>query len=112
MGFADPDAKLGFGYTMNQMAAGILIDPRATALIDAAYQSLDPARHYRVTVNDFLANGGDDFTLFKQFGSGDSGPLDREALSQYLQAGSAAPSTMPARIVRADGPGSLPCTAP
>ena len=40
LGFADPDAKLGFGYTMNQMAAGILIDPRATALIDAAYQSL------------------------------------------------------------------------
>jgi len=25
---------------MNQMAAGILIDPRATALIDAAYQSM------------------------------------------------------------------------
>ena len=40
LGFADPDAKIGFGYTMNQMAAGILIDPRATALIDAAYQSL------------------------------------------------------------------------
>lgn len=40
LGFADPDAKVGFGYTMNQMAAGILIDPRATALIEAAYQSL------------------------------------------------------------------------
>jgi CubicO group peptidase (beta-lactamase class C family) len=40
LGFADPDAKVGFGYTMNQMAAGILIDPRATALIDAAYQSM------------------------------------------------------------------------
>ena len=40
LGFADPDAKVGFGYTMNQMAAGILIDPRATALIDAAYSSL------------------------------------------------------------------------
>ncbi len=40
LGFADPDAKVGFGYTMNQMAPGILIDPRATALIDAAYESL------------------------------------------------------------------------
>lgn len=39
-GFADPDAKVGFGYTTNQMAPGILIDPRATALIDAAYESL------------------------------------------------------------------------
>jgi CubicO group peptidase (beta-lactamase class C family) len=40
LGFADPDAKIGFGYVMNKMNAGILIDPRATALIDAAYQSL------------------------------------------------------------------------
>ena len=40
LGFADPDAKVGFGYTMNQMAAGILIDGRAAALIEAAYESL------------------------------------------------------------------------
>jgi len=40
LGFADVDSKVGFGYVMNQMAAGILIDPRATALIDAAYASL------------------------------------------------------------------------
>jgi CubicO group peptidase (beta-lactamase class C family) len=40
LGFADPDAKIGFGYIMNQMNAGILIDQRATALIDALYQSL------------------------------------------------------------------------
>jgi CubicO group peptidase (beta-lactamase class C family) len=38
LGFADPDAKIGFGYIMNQMNAGILIDQRATALIDALYQ--------------------------------------------------------------------------
>jgi 5'-nucleotidase len=85
---------------------------RIVQACDAAYQALDLAHHYRVTVNDFLANGGDDFTLFKQFGSGDSGPLDREALSQYLQTGLAATSTTPPRIVRADGPGSLPCSAP
>ena len=40
LGFADPQAKVGFGYVMNKMQAGILIDPRATALIDAAYASL------------------------------------------------------------------------
>ena len=38
LAFADPDAKIGFGYIMNQMNAGILIDQRATALIDALYQ--------------------------------------------------------------------------
>jgi len=40
LGFADPHAKVGFGYTMNQLAVSLLIDPRATALIDAAYESL------------------------------------------------------------------------
>jgi CubicO group peptidase (beta-lactamase class C family) len=39
-GFADPDAKVGFGYVMNQMGPGILIDPRASALIDALYSSI------------------------------------------------------------------------
>ena len=41
LGFADPDTKIGFGYVMNQMGSNVtLIDPRATALIDAAYASL------------------------------------------------------------------------
>ncbi len=40
LGFADHDAKIGFGYIMNQMNPGILIDQRATAMIDAIYQSL------------------------------------------------------------------------
>ena len=42
LGFADLDAKVGFGYVMNQMgdAAGSLIDPRCSALIDAVYASL------------------------------------------------------------------------
>ena len=41
LGFADPDARLGFGYVMNEMHAGLwLIDPRAAALIDAVYQCL------------------------------------------------------------------------
>jgi CubicO group peptidase (beta-lactamase class C family) len=40
LGFADPDTKIGFGYTMNQMGTGLLIDPRAEALIKAVYESL------------------------------------------------------------------------
>lgn len=38
--FADPDAKLGFGYVMNKMDTFILVDPRAKRLIDAAYECL------------------------------------------------------------------------
>ncbi len=40
LGYADPDAKIGFGYTMNRMQSGILIDSRASRLIDALYASL------------------------------------------------------------------------
>lgn len=40
VGFADPDARLGFCYAMNRMGAHILVDPRATALIDACYRLL------------------------------------------------------------------------
>jgi len=38
--FADPDARVGFGYVMNQMQAGIPPDPRALRLINALYVSL------------------------------------------------------------------------
>jgi len=41
VGFADPEAKLGFGYTMNRMGAGILVNERGQSLIDAAYQALE-----------------------------------------------------------------------
>jgi len=42
LGFADLDAKIGFGYVMNQMgdSATSLIDPRCAALINAVYASL------------------------------------------------------------------------
>jgi CubicO group peptidase (beta-lactamase class C family) len=40
LGFADPEAKIGFGYAMNRMGGGILLDPRAKALIAATYASL------------------------------------------------------------------------
>jgi CubicO group peptidase (beta-lactamase class C family) len=40
LGFADPDAGIGFGYAMNKMGPSILVDARALALIDAVYASL------------------------------------------------------------------------
>jgi CubicO group peptidase (beta-lactamase class C family) len=40
LGYADPEAKIGFGYTMNKMQASLLIDPRATALIESIYASM------------------------------------------------------------------------
>ncbi len=41
LGFADPEAKVGFGYAMNRMESGLfLIGPRATALMNAVFASL------------------------------------------------------------------------
>jgi CubicO group peptidase (beta-lactamase class C family) len=40
IGFADPGAHVGFGYTMNQIQAAIPPDPRALRMIDALYASL------------------------------------------------------------------------
>jgi len=40
LGFADPQKKVGFGYTMNKMQNGLLVDSRAAALIDAFYAAL------------------------------------------------------------------------
>jgi len=40
IGFADPDARLSFGYSMNRMGQGILLNERGQSLVDATYRSL------------------------------------------------------------------------
>ena len=40
LGFADPAAGLSFGYTMNTMGPGLLMNGRGQPLVDAAYLSL------------------------------------------------------------------------
>jgi len=41
LGCGDPEAKIGFGYTPNLLGPHILLDPRAVALLDAVYTSLE-----------------------------------------------------------------------
>ena len=40
LGMADPECGLAFGYTMNRMGAGLLLNPRGQALVDATYRCL------------------------------------------------------------------------
>ena len=40
LGYADPDAEVGYGYVMNQMASGIAGDPRTINLTDAVRSCL------------------------------------------------------------------------
>ncbi|MES2823345.1 MAG: serine hydrolase domain-containing protein [Pseudomonadota bacterium] len=41
VGFADPDYQLGFGYVTNRMGQSLLIDERASRIIDATYKLLE-----------------------------------------------------------------------
>jgi CubicO group peptidase (beta-lactamase class C family) len=39
IGFADPQANLSLGYTMNRMGAGTALNDRGQSLIDAVYSA-------------------------------------------------------------------------
>lgn len=64
-------------------------------------QPLADATSYRVTVSDFLSNGGDAFTLFKDGSDAMVGPTDIEALTAWLVAGRALPAI--GRVERING---------
>ena len=83
---------------------------RVVAACDAAYRPLEPARLYEVTVNDFLEGGGDGFVRLEHRPVARRGPLDSEALAQYLEArhGAIAPYT-DGRIALARAGLPLPC---
>jgi CubicO group peptidase (beta-lactamase class C family) len=40
LGFADPRARMSFGYTMNRQGLGVLLNERGQSLVDAAYRAL------------------------------------------------------------------------
>ncbi|HEY7427055.1 MAG TPA: hypothetical protein VH682_22660, partial [Gemmataceae bacterium] len=40
LGFADPGAKMSFGYTMNKQGRGVCLNERGQRLVDAAYRAL------------------------------------------------------------------------
>jgi 5'-nucleotidase len=47
---------------------------------------VNPAGSYRVSVNNFLAAGGDGFTVFAQGTDLAGGPIDLDAFTAYLTA--------------------------
>jgi 5'-nucleotidase len=57
--------------------------------------AIDPAASYRVTTNDFVANGGDGFTKMSAATNRTTAPgFDVDALAAYLGAGPVAPGPM------------------
>lgn len=85
-------------------------------VVDAAGIVVEPGRAWRVTVNNFLADGGDAFTVLKGGSNRVGGGQDIDALGSYLtQFKAPSPAYNPAaanlgkpRIVRLDAGSSCP----
>jgi 5'-nucleotidase len=61
---------------------------------------IDPARTYRVTINNYLALGGDGFTAFKDGTNAQYGVYDVDALYSYFEDHSPLAASPPTRITR------------
>jgi len=80
----------GFHYTWDQSEAGAVNCDTANA-VDAASITLNgspvtASGTYRVTVNSFLADGGDGFAVLKQGTDRLGGAVDTDAFEAYLKA--------------------------
>ena len=74
----------GFSYTWSASApTGSKVDA-ATIKLDGV--TLDPAGTYRITVNSFLADGGDNFTVLRDGTDRFNGPVDSEVFADYVGA--------------------------
>jgi 5'-nucleotidase len=78
--------QVSAGFTYTWSASGgpcSKVDPASIMLNGAA---IDPAASYRVTVNSFLADGGDNFFVLVQGTNRLGGAVDTDALEAYFQA--------------------------
>ena len=88
----------GFAYTWN--AAGETCDKVDPALITINGVPVDPLASYRVTVNSFLADGGDSFPILTQGTNRLGGEVDTDAFEKYFAANSPVPPGPQNRITR------------
>ena len=73
----------GFSYTWDdRRPPGDFVAAEGIALHG---RPIDPAAPYRVTVNEFLAEGGDGFAVLKQAGKPRVGPSDVAALEAFFK---------------------------
>ncbi|HKU15394.1 MAG TPA: bifunctional metallophosphatase/5'-nucleotidase [Steroidobacteraceae bacterium] len=88
----------GFSYTWDAAAPpGARVDPGSMKLHGVA---IDMRATYRVTVNDFLASGGNGFSVLTQGREPQRGILDVEALERYIRGHPSLRAPATNRIVR------------
>ena len=86
----------GFSYSYSKSAAiGAKVDP---ATIKLNGKALDPAGKYRITVNSFLADGGDGFKVLTEGTDRIGGGVDLDAFNAYLAAKSPVTGPTPNRV--------------
>ena len=74
-----PSANVRFSFDRSRPAGQRIVE----VLIDG--KPIDPARRYRVAVNNFLASGGDNFTVLARGTNPVDGGLDLDATETYLK---------------------------
>jgi 5'-nucleotidase len=97
-GFLVMQVSQGFSYTWKASGPdGDKVDPASIMLNGTV---IDPAASYRVTMNNFMAAGGDGYQAFTDGTDVLTGPIDLDAVDAYLSANK--PLTAPAtgRITR------------
>ncbi|MXO63297.1 bifunctional metallophosphatase/5'-nucleotidase [Qipengyuania oceanensis] len=75
-----PSKGFAFAYDMTRPAGNRIV----SASLDGT--PIAPQARYRVTMNSFLAAGGDTFTVFKDGADAVTGPVDLDAFEAYLVA--------------------------
>lgn len=75
-----PSAGFSFAFDLSKPLGSRVFD----VTLDGA--PIDPERSYRVTMNSFLAGGGDSFTLFRDGTEVLNGPVDLDATEEWLKA--------------------------
>ncbi|MFE6131129.1 bifunctional metallophosphatase/5'-nucleotidase, partial [Streptomyces sp. NPDC056437] len=78
----------GFTYTLDMTKSGA--DRIVTSSVKLGGEALDPAKTYRVAMNEFLAGGGDGFAVLKEHKNKLVGASDLDVLTAYLAAHSTA----------------------
>ena len=90
----------GFSYVWDDRRPRGDFVPAETIALDG--RAIEPRAKYRVTVNAFLADGGDGFFVFKQGGEPRSGPFEMQALEAFFKGNSPIGPGSLGRIRRAD----------
>lgn len=85
-----PSANVAYAFDLARPLGSRVFD----VTIDG--RALDPAASYRITMNSFLAGGGDSFTLFREGRDSVTGGLDLDALETWIKA-------EPVRVLPATG---------